>query len=72
MALLREELIFIGASQRLDGLGSKGYYAEKPYVRASLDGSVFNMSAYTARRLAKGLVAYARMIDPPKPRKTKP
>jgi hypothetical protein len=72
VALIREELIFVGAAQRLDGLGSRGYYSTKPYIRVVLDGETVNMSAAVARRLAKGLTTYARLIDPPKQRKTKP
>jgi hypothetical protein len=69
VASIREELIFVGAGQRLDGFGSRSYYMPDPYVRVSLDGHVVTMSAAVARRLAKGLTAYARLIDPPKPRK---
>jgi hypothetical protein len=67
MSLLSETNIFVAGEQRLDGIGTKWY--PKPYVRLSLDGARFNLSPAVARKLAKGLTAYARLIDPPKTKK---
>ena len=69
MARISKDKIFVMAGQRLDGIGSRSYYRVEPYVRLYLDGHVVNLDASVARQLARGLTAYAKLIDPPKPRK---
>ncbi len=68
MTLLSETKIFVSVGQRIDTVGQK-YPWPGPYVRLYFDGESTDISPAVARQLAKSLNAFARLIDPPKPRK---
>lgn len=68
MAILRDNQIWVGVEQRLDG-HHLSYSWPQPYVTIdAIDKDKLQITAKTAKRLAKELNRFARMIDPPKKR----
>lgn len=70
MALVNLNETWVGVQRRAtDQLGKRDDWFPASYVTLKLEGDgQKNLSADSAKRLAKALVAAANLIDPPKPR----